>query len=35
MMQTALIGIADIHARPLPHRFRAFELMSIWAALYF
>jgi hypothetical protein len=28
-MQTALIGIADVHAGPLPDRFKAFEFIDL------
>ena len=34
VMQTTLIGIADIHARPLPHRFQAFEFIDLGGVIF-
>jgi hypothetical protein len=34
VMQSALIGIADIHARPLPHRFEAFEFIDLGGVIF-
>ena len=34
VMQTTLIGIADKHAWPLPHRFQAFEFIDLGSVIF-